>query len=150
MSRSEAEFSSLRQYKTVSEFFRRRLKPGLRPVCQKSQVVSPADGSITYRGVFTGPWLQQVKGVNYSLGHFLGPLDSVVTCNRKEEEEEEYIQQREEEELELGDGGASLENSFTEDGRRLLTRSSKCTTRYILHNPDIANPAAGSLKLVQN
>jgi phosphatidylserine decarboxylase len=34
--RSEAEFESLSEYRTISQFFRRRLKPGMRPIDEDS------------------------------------------------------------------------------------------------------------------
>lgn len=75
--REEAEYSNLLHYKTVGHFFTRRLKPGVRPVCQDSLVVSPADGKMTYGGIFNGPYLQQVKGIKYHLKTFIGPLDDI-------------------------------------------------------------------------
>lgn len=80
----EAEHSDLGQYKTVSQFFTRRLRCGVRPVCPTSLVVSPADGTLTYSGPVEGQYLQQVKGVRYSLNTFLGvdlpspPKDSML------------------------------------------------------------------------
>jgi len=71
---TEAEHTDLSQYKTISHFFTRKLKPGLRPVCSLSPVVSPADGSLTFSGPVQGEYLEQVKGVRYSLNTFLGPL----------------------------------------------------------------------------
>ena len=68
----EASPSDLSQYKTVSQFFTRRLRPGLRPICPSSALVSPADGSLTFSGPVEGAYLQQVKGVRYSLTAFLG------------------------------------------------------------------------------
>jgi len=75
--REEAEHSSLLEYKTVGEFFTRKLKPSVRPVCSISDVVSPADGKMTYAGIFDGPYLQQVKGIKYHLKTFIGPLDTI-------------------------------------------------------------------------
>jgi len=76
--RSEAEFESVFEYKTISQFFRRRLKPGVRPVCLKSSIVSPADGTLTFIGPVVGPYLQQVKGIRYCLRQFLGPVDEAT------------------------------------------------------------------------
>ena len=68
----EAERDSLTQYTSLGDFFTRRLKPGMRPICLESPVVSPADGKITWQGKYSGGFLQQVKGVHYSLNYFLG------------------------------------------------------------------------------
>eukprot|EP00090_Calanus_glacialis_P021954 TRINITY_DN3385_c0_g1_i3.p1 TRINITY_DN3385_c0_g1~~TRINITY_DN3385_c0_g1_i3.p1 ORF type:complete len:462 (-),score=63.60 TRINITY_DN3385_c0_g1_i3:276-1661(-) len=75
--RDEAEFSDLSSYKTISQFFTRKLAPGLRPISSESDLVSPCDGTVTYVGVVDGPYLQQVKGVQYSFRVFLGRLDNV-------------------------------------------------------------------------
>ena len=54
------------------DFFSRRLKAGVRPICSFSDLVSPSDGTVTCQGEFSGGFLQQVKGVHYSLNYFLG------------------------------------------------------------------------------
>jgi len=70
----EAAVTDLTQYKSFSEFFRRVLKPGLRPIHRKSILTSPADGMILHCGEVQHGCLEQVKGVTYSLKGFLGPL----------------------------------------------------------------------------
>ena len=60
------------EYKTLGHFFTRKLKPGVRPISSKGQLVSPADGKVTYFGQFKGGFLEQVKGSHYSLNYFLG------------------------------------------------------------------------------
>jgi len=72
---SEAERGGdLGAYRSLGAFFSRRLRPGLRPVSPASEsgLVSPADGTVTHRGPFAGGFLQQVKGVHYSINYFLG------------------------------------------------------------------------------
>jgi len=81
--RDEAEFPDLSSYKTISQFFTRKLKPGLRPISAKSDLVSPCDGTVTYSGVAEGPHLQQVKRVQYSLRAFIGMLDNINDHPRK-------------------------------------------------------------------
>ena len=44
----------------------------MRPVDPSSVIVSPADGTTTFCGPFSGGFLQQVKNVHYSLPYFLG------------------------------------------------------------------------------
>jgi len=68
----EAERSSAFSYRSLSDFFTRRLAKGLRPICEESKMVSPVDGAVTHVGSFQGGFLQQVKGVHYSLPYFLG------------------------------------------------------------------------------
>lgn len=70
---SEALDENLKHYCSVSEFFRRELKPGVRQVDQHSPVTSPADGTILHYGRVKEGIVEQVKGVNYSIQGFLGP-----------------------------------------------------------------------------
>jgi len=75
--RSECEFE-LHNYKSLSQFFTRRLKPNLRPVCRTSLLVSPADGTITNSAPLKNGCTQLVKGLTYSLDFFLGSLDNIA------------------------------------------------------------------------
>jgi phosphatidylserine decarboxylase len=68
----EAERDEIGEYTCLGDFFSRRLKPGVRPIDHSSPLVSPADGTVTHKGSFTGGFLQQVKDVHYSLNYFLG------------------------------------------------------------------------------
>ena len=63
---------AITEYKTLGSFFTRRLKDGIRPVDYSGSVVSPADGTLSHVGQFRGGYLEQVKGVHYSLNYFLG------------------------------------------------------------------------------
>ncbi|MED6272168.1 hypothetical protein CHARACLAT_027425 [Characodon lateralis] len=69
----EAAVEDLYHYKNLGEFFRRRLKPAVRPVCAASCLTSPADGKILHFGRVKNSEVEQVKGVTYSLENFLGP-----------------------------------------------------------------------------
>uniref|UniRef100_A0A8C6SND5 Phosphatidylserine decarboxylase proenzyme, mitochondrial n=1 Tax=Neogobius melanostomus TaxID=47308 RepID=A0A8C6SND5_9GOBI len=69
----EAAVEDLHFYKNLGEFFRRRLKPAARPVCSSSCLTSPADGKVLHFGSVKNSQVEQVKGVTYSLEHFLGP-----------------------------------------------------------------------------
>ena len=69
----EALERDLSKYETLSQFFTRRLRAGVRPISTSSALVSPSDGKLTYSGAVEGEYLQQVKGVRYSLATFLGP-----------------------------------------------------------------------------
>lgn len=62
----ECEPSDLREYKSMSEFFMRKLKEGVRPIAD-AQLVSPADGKIVNFGTVEGGRVEQVKGSTYSL-----------------------------------------------------------------------------------
>jgi len=69
----EALEQDLSKYETLSQFFTRRLRAGVRPISTTSALVSPSDGKLTFSGPVEGEYLQQVKGVRYSLATFLGP-----------------------------------------------------------------------------
>uniref|UniRef100_A0A1B0CIY5 Phosphatidylserine decarboxylase proenzyme, mitochondrial n=1 Tax=Lutzomyia longipalpis TaxID=7200 RepID=A0A1B0CIY5_LUTLO len=69
----EAEVSDFKNYRSLSEFFTRSLKPECRSVDAKACIVSPADGKVLYFGSATDAQIEQVKGVSYSLEAFLGP-----------------------------------------------------------------------------
>ncbi|GAA5877153.1 hypothetical protein JCM1840_005672 [Sporobolomyces johnsonii] len=62
----ECEPSDLTEYRSMSEFFMRRLKPGARPI-DEAALVSPADGKIVNFGVIDGGRIESVKGATYSL-----------------------------------------------------------------------------------
>ncbi|KAK2818485.1 hypothetical protein Q5P01_024046 [Channa striata] len=69
----EAAVEDLHQYRNLGEFFRRRLKSAVRPLCTSSCLISPADGKILHFGRVKNSEVEQVKGLTYSLENFLGP-----------------------------------------------------------------------------
>lgn len=69
---SEALESDYRNYRNLSEFFSRRLKPDSRPISVEPGVVSPADGLVLHFGPIMGGRIEGVKGLNYSVQAFLG------------------------------------------------------------------------------
>ena len=70
---TEAENSDLDSYENLGQFFRRRLKDGVRVVQEGECLVSPCDGKVLHWGqVGNGGLVEQVKGVSYKLEHFLG------------------------------------------------------------------------------
>ncbi|PAA85269.1 hypothetical protein BOX15_Mlig019932g1, partial [Macrostomum lignano] len=70
---TEADCQGLADFNSLAEFFSRSLRPGLRPVCPTSDLVSPADGRVLSLGRVYAGHLEQVKGITYSLQGFLGP-----------------------------------------------------------------------------
>jgi phosphatidylserine decarboxylase len=69
----EMDSDDITQFKNLSEFFRRALKPDVRVINQQSCLISPCDGRVLHFGkVSDDGYLEQVKGVNYSLQEFLG------------------------------------------------------------------------------
>ncbi|XP_026210418.1 phosphatidylserine decarboxylase proenzyme, mitochondrial isoform X1 [Anabas testudineus] len=72
----EAAVEDLDHYRNLGEFFRRRLKPAVRPLCTSCCLTSPADGMILHFGRVKNSEVEQVKGVTYSLESFLGPQRS--------------------------------------------------------------------------
>ncbi|XP_051970801.1 phosphatidylserine decarboxylase proenzyme, mitochondrial-like isoform X2 [Xyrauchen texanus] len=84
----EAAVEDLQHYRNLGEFFRRKLKPQARPVCDSHCVISPADGKILHFGHVKNCEVEQVKGVTYSLETFLGPhtWTESFTVNRNEDD----------------------------------------------------------------
>ncbi len=69
---AQAELN-LESYQSLTEFFVRKLKPGLRPVAKGNDVlVSPVDGAVSELGPICDGTLIQAKGVNYSVLDLLG------------------------------------------------------------------------------
>lgn len=75
----EINVADLNDFKNLSEFFRRTLKPDARVIDTESCLVNPCDGRILNFGKSEKGYLEQVKGVNYSLKGFLGPQDWPTT-----------------------------------------------------------------------
>lgn len=69
---SEALESDYKNYRNLSEFFSRRLKPDSRPISAEPGVVSPADGLVLHFGPIMDGRIEGVKGLNYSVQAFLG------------------------------------------------------------------------------
>lgn len=64
----EAVFTEPGDYKTINQFFIRKIKPELRPVTRQNNVISsPSDGIITAYGDITKNILIQAKGLEYDL-----------------------------------------------------------------------------------
>ncbi|KAJ3797671.1 phosphatidylserine decarboxylase 1 [Lentinula aff. detonsa] len=67
----EIDEEDLKTYRSLGEFFYRKLKDGARPV-DDAVLVSPADGRILHFGIVQGSRVEQVKGITYSLDALLG------------------------------------------------------------------------------
>jgi phosphatidylserine decarboxylase len=69
---SESEYP-LSHYKNIGELFIRKLKPGMRPVADGAEIVSPVDGVLSQTGTFDGDDqnLIQAKGKTYTLQSLL-------------------------------------------------------------------------------
>ncbi|XP_069135264.1 phosphatidylserine decarboxylase proenzyme, mitochondrial-like isoform X2 [Argopecten irradians] len=90
---SEAEDEDLTHYASLSEFFRRPLKPGARPIDEHHELTCPSDGKILHFGVVQDGKLEQVKGVTYSLRQFFGHstwINGPLTNNMHYQSDEEY------------------------------------------------------------
>ena len=63
----------LSEFRNLSEFFRRTLKPGVRPIGE-AEVVSPADGRVVQLEPvsLSSGYVGSVKGIYYSVDNFLG------------------------------------------------------------------------------
>ncbi|XP_055375139.1 phosphatidylserine decarboxylase proenzyme, mitochondrial isoform X2 [Condylostylus longicornis] len=69
----EAENPELKDYRSLSQFFTRSLKEGVRVIDSQSNLVSPADGRVLHFGSASNSQIEQVKGVTYRIESFLGP-----------------------------------------------------------------------------
>ena len=58
---SEAAEEDYRFYPTFNAFFRRALKPGMRPISE-APLVSPADGKVLHVSKCESGYVEQVKG----------------------------------------------------------------------------------------
>ncbi|EIW86063.1 phosphatidylserine decarboxylase [Coniophora puteana RWD-64-598 SS2] len=67
----EIEIEDLTRYRSLGDFFYRKLKAGARPV-DNAVIVSPADGTILHFGTIENLRVEQVKGITYSLDALLG------------------------------------------------------------------------------
>ncbi|KYQ89718.1 phosphatidylserine decarboxylase [Tieghemostelium lacteum] len=62
----------IESYKSMGDFFSRRLKEGSRVIDKQAEMVSPVDGTVIYFGKVDKNTMEQVKGLTYSLHDFLG------------------------------------------------------------------------------
>ena len=65
----------IKEYRTLNQFFTRRLKDGLRPVEERDNtksICSPVDGKIAQYGKIDGDTMIQAKGRYYSLDELIG------------------------------------------------------------------------------
>ena len=80
----EIEEQDLHNFRNLSEFFYRTIKPGVRPLDPNpNALLSPADGKIVQFGVIEHGDIEQVKGVTYSVDALLGdqPMNEQPTSN---------------------------------------------------------------------
>jgi phosphatidylserine decarboxylase len=69
----------VKEYRTLKEFFTRRLKPGVRPIAPgEDVVVSPVDGTVSQMGDIDQGTLIQAKGKLYNLAELLGDTPELV------------------------------------------------------------------------
>lgn len=52
-----------RDYRSISEFFTRQLRPDVRQISDYSCVVSPVDGRVLHFGLATGEQIEQVRPI---------------------------------------------------------------------------------------
>ncbi|KAH3678193.1 hypothetical protein WICMUC_001622 [Wickerhamomyces mucosus] len=68
----EINESNISNFKNLSEFFYRDLKPDARKIDQLADIVCPSDGKVLQLGVIHDGNIEQVKGMTYSIDEFLG------------------------------------------------------------------------------
>lgn len=54
-------YNTNRDYRSISEFFTRQLRPGVRTISNKSCMVSPVDGRVLHFGLADGHQIEQVE-----------------------------------------------------------------------------------------
>ncbi|MED2005011.1 archaetidylserine decarboxylase [Brevibacillus laterosporus] len=69
----------VREYRSLKEFFTRRLKPEARPIDLNAEVVSPVDGKVSQMGEIQQGTLIQAKGKTYTVSQLLGN-DEHMAC----------------------------------------------------------------------
>jgi phosphatidylserine decarboxylase len=62
----------IEEYPTFTEFFTRRLKPGVRPIAPGAVAVSSVDGRVAEYGPIVDSTLYQAKGKPYTLAELIG------------------------------------------------------------------------------
>jgi len=62
----------LTHYKSIAQFFYRRIKPSVRPINKNVDLVSPVDGRVLQFGEIINNEIEQVKGFTYSVQALLG------------------------------------------------------------------------------
>lgn len=67
----EMDEPDLTTYPNLSEFFYRKLRPGVRPISD-DDLVAPSDGKVLKFGVIEDGEIEQVKGMTYSIDALLG------------------------------------------------------------------------------
>ncbi|KAI8119678.1 hypothetical protein FF38_14027 [Lucilia cuprina] len=90
----EALYPDFKYYESLSKFFTRPLREGVRPIDMKAPIVSPADGKILHFGTASKSLIEQVKGVNYSIQDFLGPATWLENNNKTSEEYADAIKHK--------------------------------------------------------
>ncbi|CAD5215420.1 unnamed protein product [Bursaphelenchus okinawaensis] len=78
----EAIHPDLRNYRTFAEFFNRPLLPGARPI-SAAPMVSPTDGTVLHIGEIEDERVEYVKGHDYPVSEFLGPVRLDIPKDKK-------------------------------------------------------------------
>jgi len=87
---AEAVEGDLEKYASINEFFRRGVRPELRPLA-KDVLLSPSDGTVQVCGRLVNDQIEQVKGYGYSLAAFVGEDLAKQLKNRKKKSPDDQL-----------------------------------------------------------
>ncbi|KAH1026410.1 hypothetical protein HUJ05_000082 [Dendroctonus ponderosae] len=91
---AEAQYEDLKHYSSLTEFFTRSLKEGVRAIDYKSSLVSPCDGTVLSVGTVNNGRIEQVKGVTYYVQDFLGEKVSNSISQKVSKQSHEHLLHR--------------------------------------------------------
>lgn len=129
----EIEEQDLHNFRNLSQFFYRTIKPGVRPLDPNpNALLSPADGKIVQFGVIEHGDIEQVKGVTYSVDALLGdqpmeggePTSNIAGTSGAPQQSKFRVKEGEEEKIKADEEFARV-NGISYDLPSLFSGSAK-------------------------
>ncbi len=81
-------------YPHLESFFARELRDGARPVDPEAHLLAPCDGKVLVCGRVVGDRVEEIKGISYSVSHFLGAAPTPLVRALKNPAETQQQQQQ--------------------------------------------------------